>query len=81
MSLVRCRDTIDAAPSLPRNLKFEVAKGAQLLLDYTGTAKCGPVKYDGVTYIGTIDASTHPEFVTGMGTLESASDGTVIIFR
>ena len=51
------------------------------LLDYTGTAKCGPVKYDGVTYIGTIDASTHPEFVTGGGTLEAVSDGTVLLFR
>ena len=81
VSLVRCRDTIDAAPSLPRNLKIEVAKGAQLLLDYTGTAKCGPVTYDGVTYIGTIDASTHPEFVTGGGTLEAVPLGTALIVR
>ncbi len=81
VSLVRCLDTIDAAPTLPTSLKFEVAKGAQLLLDYTGTAKCGPVMYDGVTYIGTIDASTHPEFVTGGGTLEAIATGTVLLFR
>ena len=81
VSLVRCLDTIDAAPSLPHNVKIEVAKGAQLLLDYTGTAKCGPVKYDGVVHIGTIDASTCPDFVTGMGTLEAVSDGTHLIFR
>ena len=81
VSLVRCRDTVDAVPTLPHDLKIEVAEGAQLLLDFTGTAKCGPVTYDGVVHVGTIDASTHPEFVTGMGTLESASDGTAIIFR
>ena len=81
MSLVRCRDTIDAAPSLPRNLKIEVAKGAQLLLDYTGTAKCGPVTYDGVVHVGTINASTHPEFVTGGGTLEAVPLGTAVIVR
>ena len=81
VSLVRCLDTIDAAPSLPRNLKFEVAKGAQLLLDYQGTAKCGPVKYDGVVHVGTINASTCPDFVTGMGALEAVSDGTLIIVK
>ncbi len=78
---MRCLDTIDAAPSLPHNVKIEVAKGAQLLLDYTGTAKCGPVKYDGVVHLGTINASTCPDFVTGMGTLEAVSDGTLIICR
>ena len=81
VSLVRCLDTIDAAPSLPRNLKFEVAKGAQLLLDYTGTAKCGPVTYDGAVYVGTINASTHPEFVTGGGVLEAVPLGTAVIVR
>ena len=66
----------------PHNIeKTEVVKGAQLLLDYTGTAKCGPVTYDGVTYVGTIDASTHPEFVTGGGTLEAVPLGTVVIVR
>ena len=81
VSLVRCRDTIDAAPSLPHNVKIEVAKGAQLLLDYTGTAKCGPVTYDGVVHVGTINASTHPEFVTGGGTLEAVPLGTALMVR
>ena len=81
ISLVRCRDTVDAAPTLPHDLKIEVAEGAQLLLDFTGTAKCGPVTYDGVTYTGTIDATTHPEFVTGGGTLEAMALGTMLLFR
>ncbi|MBR1587061.1 MAG: hypothetical protein IJ658_01930, partial [Kiritimatiellae bacterium] len=81
VSLVRCRDTVDAAPTLPRNLKIEVAKGAQLLLDYAGTAKCGPVTYDGVACTGTIDASTHPEFVTGGGALEATAASTTLLFR
>ena len=81
VSLVRCRDTVDAAPTLPHDLKIEVAKGAQLLLDFTGTAKCGPVTYDGVTYTGTIDATTHPEFVTGGGALEAMAVGTMLIVR
>ena len=81
VSLVRCTDVIDAAPSLPSGLRIEVAKGAQLLLDYSGTAKCGPVTYDGQLYLGTIDAATHPEFVTGPGALEAISPGTIVIFR
>ena len=80
-SLVRCRDVIDEVPDIPSTLKFDVAEGAQLLLDYEGTAKCGPVKYAGRTYIGTIDASTHPEFVTGLGALEAQPLGTIMIVR
>ena len=81
VSLVRCTDVVDAAPSLPAGLRIDVAKGAQLLLDYSGTAKCGPVTYDGNLYFGTIDAATHPEFVTGPGALEAISPGTIAIFR
>ena len=81
VSLVRCTDAVDAAPSLPSGLRIDMAKGAQLLLDYSGTAKCGPVTYDGNLYLGTIDAVTHPEFVTGPGTLEAISPGTLLIFR
>lgn len=81
VSLVPCRDEMDAAPTLPSGLRIDVAKGAQLLLDYTGTATCGPVSYDGHVHVGTLDAETHPEFVTGMGTLEARATGTLLVIR
>jgi len=81
VSLVASRDTIATAPDLPPNVRFEVAQGAQLFLDYTGSAACGPVKYAGNTYVGEISAATHPEFVTGCGKLLSHALGTLLIMR
>ena len=81
VSLVRCRDGQDTAPSLPEGLRIDVAKGAQLFLDYTGTAVCGPVFYDGNLYSGTLSAATHPEFITGAGTLEAVPFGLLLIVR
>ena len=81
VSLVRCRDEQDEAPSLPEGLRIDVAKGAQLFLDYTGTAVCGPVFYNGELYSGTLNAATHPEFITGSGTLEAIPFGLLFIVR
>lgn len=81
VSLVRCRDEQDDAPSLPRGLRIDVAKGAQLLLDYPGVASCGPVSYDGQVYVGTLDRTTHPAFITGPGTLRAIPSGSVLIVR
>lgn len=81
VSLVRCRDEQDDAPSLPRGLRIDVAKGAQLLLDYPGVAVCGPVSYDGQVYVGTLDRTTHPAFITGPGALRAIPAGTVLLVR
>ncbi len=81
VSLARCRDEQDDAPSLPHNLRISVAEGAKLLLDYPGVARCGPVKYAGKRYVGTLNQETCPSFITGIGTLEAAPDGLAIVIR
>ena len=82
VSLVRDRDARDEAPSLPRDLRIDVAKGATLLLDYPGVVRVRRVVYDGKSYRGTVNAKTCPDFVTGPGTLEVVPDsGALLIFR
>ena len=81
VSLVRDRDARDEAPSLPRDLRIDVAKGATLLLDYPGVVRVRRVVYDGKSYRGTVNAKTCPDFVTGPGTLEVVPSGTLLIFR
>ena len=82
VSLVRDRDERDEAPSLPRDLRIDVAKGATLLLDYPGVVRVRRVVYDGKSYRGTVNAKTCPDFVTGPGTLEAVSDsGALLIVR
>ena len=81
VSLVRCFDERDAAPTLPKDLRIDVAKGATLLLDYPGVAQVHKVVYDGKSYKGTVSAETCPEFVTGPGSLEvvPARGGCLIV--
>ena len=81
VSLVRDRDERDEVPSLPRDLRIDVAKGATLLLDYPGVVRARRVVYDGKAYRGTVNAKTCPDFVTGPGTLEVVPSGTLLIFR
>ena len=82
VSLVRDRDERADAPSLPRDLRIDVAKGATLLLDYPGVVRVRRVVYDGKSYQGTVNAKTCPDFVTGPGTLEAVSDsGALLIVR
>lgn len=81
VSLVRDRDERDEVPSLPRDLRIDVAKGATLLLDYPGVVRVRRVVYDGKSYRGTVNAKTCPDFVTGPGTLEAVSSGTLLIVR
>ena len=68
-------------PDVPQKMKLSVAEGALLQLDFPGTLKTGPVTLGGVVYIGTIDAATFPDYVSGMGTLEAIPSGTIVIFR
>jgi len=62
----------------PEHLVVDVALGADLVLDYEGTVKVETVKYNGQTVCGVISETTHPEFVSGTGSLFSAAKGTLI---
>lgn len=81
VSLVRCLDTRDDAPSLPSSLRIDVAKGATLLLDYPGVARVRKVIYDGTPYSGIVNAETCPAFVTGQGSLEVVPNNMAVIVR
>ena len=68
-------------PSVPKELRIEVAEGARLNLDFDGRIQTRGVWYGGTFHAGMISAETHPEFVTGVGEIESVPSGTVLIFR
>jgi len=61
------------------NTKIELTDGAKLNLDFAGTIRSGSVTIGGnrVTS-GTITAQKYPSYVTGAGTLEVVSRGTLI---
>jgi len=68
-------------PSLPEDLKIDVAEGAKLDLDYDGKVKVRGVSFNGVFKTGIVDESTCPGLVTGRGQLEVCPHGMAIIFR
>ena len=73
--------TVADVPSVPEKMRISVAEGARLQLDFPGTVKTGPVTLGGVVHVGTISAATCPDYISGMGTLEATSDGTMVLFR
>jgi hypothetical protein len=62
----------------PETTALDIAAGATLALDFDGELKIKDVRYAGHIVSGTISAATHPEFVTGTGTLVSPARGTLI---
>lgn len=68
-------------PTLPKAVSIDVADGATLALDYVGTNEVSFVRYAGRSCIGEIDATTCPDFVTGVGSLFVRPKGTIILFR
>jgi hypothetical protein len=65
----------------PETTALDIASGAELVLDFEGEIKVKDVRYAGHFVSGTIDATTHPEFVSGTGSILSPSKGTVISVR
>ena len=62
-------------------IEVSLADGETLRLDYPGVLKLDMLRINGHSLIGTIDATTYPNLVSGIGTAEVAPKGTVIIFR
>jgi hypothetical protein len=65
----------------PETTALDIASGAELVLDFEGEIKVKDVRYAGHFVSGTIDVTTHPEFVSGTGSILSPSKGTVISIR
>ena len=82
VSLVKVDETAQTPPTLPERLRIDVAAGARLALNYPGTNKVASVRFDGTAVDGRIvDATTHPEYVTGIGALEVVPRNMVILLR
>ncbi len=81
LSLERVVDPPEAAPEMPTHVEISVAEGARLVLDFTGALRCGPVRLGGTVLTGLLSAQTHPEFLSGAGTLDARNLGTLLIFR
>ena len=68
-------------PSVPPQVKIEVAEGARLDLDYDGTVQVCGLSLAGRGQVGVVDATTCPGFLTGRGKLDVRPNGTMVIFR
>lgn len=68
-------------PSVPPEVKIDVAEGARLDLDYDGTVQVRGLSLAGRGQVGVVDATTCPGFLTGRGKLDVRPNGTIMIFR
>lgn len=69
------------SPSMPEGLVVDVSEGATLRLDYTGTSRVGKVRLGGRPFSGVISAATHPEYISGDGSLYVKPEPFAIIIR
>lgn len=65
------------AGRFPETTALDIASGAGLALDFEGEIKVKDVSYTGHVVSGTINATTHPEFVSGTGSILSPAKGTL----
>ena len=68
-------------PSVPPEVKIDVAEGARLDLDYDGTVQVRGLSVAGRGQVGVVDATTCPGYVTGRGKLDVRPNGTILLFR
>ena len=83
VSLVKLPDSAVAeTAAIAEDAVVKVSSGARLELDFTGTNTVRQLKLGGRSVIGVVSAKTHPEFISGMGSLEATEQpGGVIIIR
>ncbi len=68
-------------PDLPADLSVEVASGATLDLDFPGTVKIRSLRLGNRHPGGIVSAETHPDYISGTGSLEVPPPATVMIMR
>ena len=81
VSLKYVRDELNETPSVPAGLSVDVANDSILNLNFPGTLKLRRLHLGGASVSGFVDATTHPKFITGMGSLNVPPAGTVLILR
>lgn len=80
-SLRRVLGPEDALPDVPENLTVRVAQGAKLRLDFGGTLSLAGLRLGFRAVAGTVSAATHPDFISGPGTLEVKPRGFYLYIR
>ena len=78
-SAARPRQSV--AGRFPDTTLLDIASGAGLVLDFEGQITVKTVRYAGKTVSGVISAATHPEFVSGTGSILSPPKGTMVSVR
>lgn len=68
-------------PEIPQALTIEVASNAVLELNYIGTLQVDTVRYNGRAYIGLLNSTTCPAFISGQGQLDVKPKGSIILLR
>ena len=68
-------------PALPKNLEIAVSAEGALCLAYSGTNRVKRLTLNGIPVVGMVSAATHPQAITGNGTLLVEPDATVIFLR
>ena len=81
VSIEPLADRDAANVSLPSKLAVSVGDGARLQLSFAGVQKVDTVQYAGTYLVGLINQQTHPEFISGPGTLYAAPKGTEVFIR
>ena len=81
ITLVKVDDARQSMPDIPRNAQITVAEDTSLVLDFDGALKVRSLIVNGQRVTGYADATTHPGYITGMGTLAIVPDGSTITIR
>ena len=63
------------------DMVVEVAAGAKLGVCFAGTNRIDRLRLGGRSVHGYVDATTHPDYITGTGVFEVRPHGSVLIFR
>ena len=81
VSIRRADASAPATPGLAKTQRIEVAAGARLGLEFTGTNEVFGLRLGGTAYSGVLSAQTHPDYLFGPGALFVRPKGTALILR
>ncbi len=68
-------------PDVPRKTALNVRNGAKVDLAFDGVLNLRSISFGGRPVSGILTAASHPDFVTGGGSLYAPPSGTMVIFK
>lgn len=81
ISLRQAHGERDVAAPFGRETCIDVAEGARLETDFSGTNVIRRMKLGGVAVGGVVDVSDHPEYLSGTGVFRIVPHGSMMVFR